>query len=423
MTPNRSTIILFTESFPYGRTSENAFLAAESAHLASISHRLIVVPRHISGPLSAVPAKIKVETSLAQSLEKMVGPLSLIRAVLSPLFYRELFARPSLVFSFRGIRRLLAFVKVAQSTKDWLLGYLKNKDIDLARTVFYTYWMNDITMGIGLVKDMSSGLKLISRAHGYDLYEDRYLPAYIPGQGSILKRLDRLFLISENGLKYIKSKFSCFASRCELSRLGVNDPGFTAGRSMDGVFRIVTCSYLRAVKRLDLLLRGLACLGTQRPKQRFEWHHLGDGPLLPDLKEMAGQILPKNVKVFFHGQLSNEAVIDFYRTNPVDLFMNVSSFEGGPVSIMEAQSCGIPVGATAVGGTPELVSNLNGFLFARSPQPEELAQGLLSVIEDQQELTNKREISRNSWNNKVNAQVNHRKFAQRLKDIINQDHA
>ncbi|NCO54621.1 MAG: glycosyltransferase, partial [Bacteroidetes bacterium] len=47
----------------------------------------------------------------------------------------------------------------------------------------------------------------------------------------------------------------------------------------------------------------------------------------------------------------------------VDLFINVSESEGIPVSIMEALSAGIPVIATNVGGTNEIVNNDVGFLI------------------------------------------------------------
>ena len=52
---------------------------------------------------------------------------------------------------------------------------------------------------------------------------------------------------------------------------------------------------------------------------------------------------------------------------PVDLFLTVSANEGIPVSIMEAQSFGIPVIATDVGGISEIVNNVNGSYFLQIP--------------------------------------------------------
>jgi len=49
--------------------------------------------------------------------------------------------------------------------------------------------------------------------------------------------------------------------------------------------------------------------------------------------------------------LPHNDVLNYYASNPVDVFINTSSSEGLPVSIMEAMSFGIPVIATNVGGT------------------------------------------------------------------------
>jgi hypothetical protein len=50
----------------------------------------------------------------------------------------------------------------------------------------------------------------------------------------------------------------------------------------------------------------------------------------------ASSELPTNVKFEFKGSVSNTEVISFYQQNPVDLVLNLSSYEGIPVSLMEA---------------------------------------------------------------------------------------
>ncbi len=55
-------------------------------------------------------------------------------------------------------------------------------------------------------------------------------------------------------------------------------------------------------------------------------------------------------RIVLRGGISNAEVFQFYRDNKVDLFVNASTSEGLPVSIMEAISFGIPSIATNVGG-------------------------------------------------------------------------
>ena len=71
--------------------------------------------------------------------------------------------------------------------------------------------------------------------------------------------------------------------------------------------------------------------------------------------------------------MTHENVLKWFEENPADVFVNVSSSEGLPVSIMEAFSYGIPAIATAVGGMPEIVTEDCGVLLKPDFGPEELA--------------------------------------------------
>ncbi len=78
---------------------------------------------------------------------------------------------------------------------------------------------------------------------------------------------------------------------------------------------------------------------------------------------------------------------------------------------MEAQSAGIPVLATAVGGTPEIVNNENGILVDKDENDEIIAQKIkvyfdLPEVEKQQ----KRKQSYQNWNVNYNAEKNYITF-------------
>ena len=118
------------------------------------------------------------------------------------------------------------------------------------------------------------------------------------------------------------------------------------------------------------------------------------------------------------GHLPNEEVLQYYRNNPVDVFINLSLTEGGaPVSIMEAISCGIPVVATRVGGNPEIVSDRNGILLSENPLPEEIAAALFTFIDNPGRAAQWRIGSRIVWQEKFNSLKNFEAFARRLKTI------
>ncbi len=74
----------------------------------------------------------------------------------------------------------------------------------------------------------------------------------------------------------------------------------------------------------------------------------------------------------------------FDRLAEVDLYVQPSISEGFGLALVEAMSMGIPVLATAVGGTPEIIRDgYNGWLLAGTT-PEDIADGIerLSTVED-----------------------------------------
>src|SRR4051812_30808566 len=97
----------------------------------------------------------------------------------------------------------------------------------------------------------------------------------------------------------------------------------------------------------------------------------------------------------------------FYSENFVHLFLNTSSSEGIPVSIMEAQSFGIPVMAPQVGGIPEIVSDENGKLFKPDSNPEQIAAAVSEMLALQPDQYQKLRLNAfSNWETHYNAEKN-----------------
>jgi glycosyltransferase involved in cell wall biosynthesis len=85
---------------------------------------------------------------------------------------------------------------------------------------------------------------------------------------------------------------------------------------------------------------------------------------------------------------------------------------------MEAQSFGIPVIATNVGGTSEIVNEENGLLLASEPTPGEIASAIHDVLINKDKWDKKRILSRRNWEEKFNAETNYRIFANELLSLV-----
>ena len=103
-----------------------------------------------------------------------------------------------------------------------------------------------------------------------------------------------------------------------------------------------------------------------------------------------------------------------------DLFVQVSSSEGVPVSIMEALSFGIPVLATNVGGVGEIVYNRDSDPFGKLVNADITATNLATEIENfillsPDKLLNMKRAARTEWELGWDSTKNYSAFADFLK--------
>ena len=106
--------------------------------------------------------------------------------------------------------------------------------------------------------------------------------------------------------------------------------------------------------------KGVSYLLKAIKEVKKEWDGIklcvvGDGPLRGDLEELNRQLGLMDDTVFVG---HTDGVLSYYQE--ADLFVLPSLTEGLPLSLLEALSCGLPVIATAVGGSREIVDPEDG---------------------------------------------------------------
>jgi len=408
-------LLIFTNNYPYDTVGEQTFLSGEINVLKKYFDRIVLVPQHKHKELLPLQAGIEADLSLSDRLSFF----NRLQAFLSSFFQRDVFEdignRFPASLSLEYLKKIFFFLSGARITQMWLKEWLQKENVSPSDVVCYTYWFIDVTMGLGWAKTELPQLKVISRAHGYDLYEELYKPW--PLRVRSISMLDGLFADSDIGTNYLLEKHPRFKEKYKTALLGVPEPGALSQPSQDGILRIASCSTINPIKRIDLLFKGIVAAAERRGDQKIEWTHFGGGQERQEFMDRVEKEFPQNAKGFFPGYQTQRHLIQTYIEKPVDVFVNVSSTEGTPVSIMEAISCGIPVIATAVGGNVEIVQERNGFLLSENPTPDEIADALLNVMDIRELWLEKRKGSREVWQERYNETTNFEAFAQRLVEI------
>jgi len=146
--------------------------------------------------------------------------------------------------------------------------------------------------------------------------------------------------------------------------------------------KVVTVGRLVPWKQVDQIIQAIAqCDGIGLVI-------VGDGPEHTRLEELV-RSSDLTDRVYFAGRRNKAETLSLMAA--CDLFVLNSTYEGLPHVVLEAMGLGLPVVATAVGGTPEVIQNgQNGFLIAPAANGE-LAKTLLSLASypvERQRLSN-----------------------------------
>ena len=387
-------LVLFTASFPYGK-KEN-FLETELPFLSRQFENIDIIPfGGLNEPMRPVADNCAVDNRLQCTRRRRIlfGLMGVWRVL--PVYIKDLFsARP-----YKKKKTLKLWATSLLCTSYYLQSspVKELKHSNLEETVLYFYW------GViynSIAHFFNGKVKMVSRFHGdWDLWNSYDSEGYKPIRKVTIKALSLAAIISRKGEKFFKSNYPDCPTI--VSHLGSIDNGICR-KSNDGIVRVLSCSTVYPLKRVPLIFESLAIVSQKRG---VEWTHIGGGPEFEQLKNMVNTAISKNFKINLLGKVSLSEVMDYYRDNCVDLFMNLSTNEGIPVSIMEAISFDIPVVATDVGGTSEIVNDWTGLLVSPNPNKEEVADAIINVIDSGAFCP------RNYWKQEFDAEKNYSDFA------------
>ncbi len=400
-------LVLFTTNHPFTHTGgETMFVGPELPALVRSFASVTLVPLHDDGHELPLPAGCTVDRGLAARWVRARWRWAL-RAMAWPAFWSELM-RGARRGGWVGAARVWRWAAVAAATRDWMRATIA----DAQPRLLYTYWRGGQTLAAARWAAAHPPLKAVTRVHRYELYDEAFDPPFQPWT-SVYAGMALVAAVSQQGADYLRRRG---VERVTVSRLGVAAASDGAGSSQDDAWRVVSCSTLTPVKRVERNAQALVELARRHPQRRIVWTHFGTGPTRAAVEAaLAGA--PANLQASLAGQVPNDAVLAHYRTQPVDAFVLLSDSEGLPVSIQEALAHAIPVLACDVGGVSEAVdaSGDNGALVPPDAPAAAVAEALERLLEAPAEArAARRQAARQRWASDFDAERNHAALASTL---------
>ncbi|MES2806226.1 MAG: glycosyltransferase [Bacteroidota bacterium] len=391
-------LIIITRQFPYGNSE--TFLESEILVICSFFNTITIYPSTNHEIIRELPTNVFVNNLICNDYVNKVkwG----IRTVFTYTFYKKILNN---FYKIRNRNGFISFIKYCISYTIY-----KNKAnillSDNSANLIYSYWYNAF---VDAFCDINKpGKKIFTRVHRGDLYEEFTKLGFFPDRKLSIDKIDTIFSISNHGLDYLINKFNI--NNIIVSRLGVVDKKIIAKCSSNLNFSIVSVSNIIPVKNVLLIAKSIKHFALENPNITVKWNHFGDGEEMIEVKKIIFNENLNNLNCFLHGRVNNAKILEFYSKNAIDLFINLSSSEGIPVSIMEAISFGIPIIATDVGGVSEIVNATVGVLLKDQSSAEFISKEILKLFKYPKDRT----VIRGFWLANYSARENYTCFAKKL---------
>lgn len=395
-------LTVITKKFPYFNTE--AFLENEVSYLNKTFEKVIFLPI-IKGNVRKMSFPVNICDSYNSYYQKKIQYS--LYVLFSCHFYQSVFNHWDKVFRKNYLKQLFLQDIHYRILRNVILD---NPELFDGDTVVYSYWFNSVVYALLRLRDKYGyKYKVVCRAHRYDVYD---LDGEMPNRSYCLSKIDRIFPISQDAINYFTDKYG-FNTKFQLARLGVSDPCVCSKGSSEGSFNVLSVSQVSERKRVTLIFHSLYEMAKKYPDISIQWTLFGDGPLDDKMRQLQSSINVPNFKVILMGRVPNRAILDYYSKSEIDCFVNLSSSEGVPVSVMEALSYGIPCIATNVGGTAEIMNEHNGCLLSDSPTEESVIEAYEIIYNSNLNRTKIRE----DWNQIANANKNFPEFVRILSQI------
>jgi glycosyltransferase involved in cell wall biosynthesis len=206
------------------------------------------------------------------------------------------------------------------------------------------------------------------RSHGLDSGEARYARSL---EALVYRDADKVVLTTLSAAEEVKKRYSIPDKKIAIIPNYVDTQLFRENSVQKGGQRqICYVGRLAEAKNPLALIEAVSGLSVIL-------HIVGNGPITGEARKKAEE---QKRNVVFWGNVPNDQLPKII--NQCELFVLPSRYEGHPKSLLEAMACGLPVVATNVPGSRELIRHgIDGYLCGTSPA--EIRDAIVKVLGDE----------------------------------------
>lgn len=406
MSDSSKTLVLFTIEFPFG--TKETFLENEIQYYKGAFKNIYIIPTRLgNGIQRELPPEIIVIDKLATTASdfSLQNSTKYFGLFLKTFFFCLIHTNKPINY-LKSIKSFLHHFHNDINTINSLREIINSNHLQNA--LYYDYWLMNKSLSLSFLKKQKLINNIISRTHGFDLYDDRHMEGVVPFKEWKTHHLDHIYTISKHGKQYLDRQFPTLKNKFINSYLGVppsiNTPLIT------NELLIVSCSALIPLKQVPLIAKAISKIKTP-----CKWVHFGDGVEMEKVKTLC-DTFPTHIDFELKGFTENKRIREFYEKNYISCFISLSKSEGLPVSMMEAQAYSIPIIAPDINGIPEIVNKNTGILLPLDYNLNTVSQSLDSIL-DASTIFDRDQIN-DFFDSNFNAEKNYSDFVKELSSLL-----
>tara|TARA_A100001015_G_scaffold320395_1_gene446603 strand:- start:1496 stop:2737 length:1242 start_codon:yes stop_codon:yes gene_type:complete len=354
-------LVLITYEYPFkSKGKEYIFIKNDLKTLSDNFNRVIVVP--VKSPKKKNLVKKYYDNIIYdfRLSKKINNPINLVYYLLICLidlnFYKEIFL--SKTFNLKKLKNIFTENVVSEITKKWLTKEYSEFD----KNMFYSFWSNHVLLSFFKIKKRKTNFICFSRALGSDINGFYINDNFVPFIRNKFNKLNYLFILNEGQRKILTDNNLLKKELIQKNYLGITKQTFYDFKREDNKIIFLSCGNLIENKNFAKMVEFIGSFSDKYKNKNVIFRIIGNG------KEKRNLIKYKNSKNFcfdleFIDKVDN--LVDYFKKNRVDFYLNFSLKEGLSFALMEAISCGIPPIVSNIPGNIEVVDNKNGYIVSK----------------------------------------------------------
>ncbi|MBO3800152.1 MAG: GT4 family glycosyltransferase PelF [Candidatus Brockarchaeota archaeon] len=193
----------------------------------------------------------------------------------------------------------------------------------------------------------------------------------------IIQSSDKIIAVSNSVMKHALS-LGAASSKIKVIPNGVDLDEFKPRREFKkiGVKKIIFIGRLFPNKGIQYLVKAAPIVLAKHP--HVEFVIVGRGPMEAELRNMVKRLNVEHAFKFLGIVPSIPEVM-----SQCDVFVRPSLTEGMPLTILEAMACGLPVIASKIPGSSEVVKDGETGVLVETGNVEQLSNAIIKLLEDE----------------------------------------